>query len=73
MEACMRSLLNTVTLVEVTGMGLYTFDAYCELRLQMSTGDFHTHSYSIVTVDASLEYIDVDLISGEFLTINEAA
>lgn len=63
-------VLNTVTLVEVKGQGLYTFEAYKELRLQMSTGDFHAHTHSVVTVDASLEYMDVDA-EGEFWIINE--
>jgi hypothetical protein len=62
--------IQTINLVEVEGQGLYTFEAYCELRLQMSTGDFHTHKHTIVTVDASLEYIDLD-DSGEFILINE--
>lgn len=62
--------INTINLVRVEHQGLYTFDAYCELRLQMSTGEFHTHTHSIVTVDASLEYMDVDA-SGEFYLINE--
>lgn len=61
--------IQTVTLVEVAGEGLYTFEAYKELRLQMSTGDFHTHKHSIVTVDASLEYTDID-DNGEFFTVN---
>jgi hypothetical protein len=30
---------------------LMTFDAYKELRLQMSTGDFHTHKTEIVETD----------------------
>lgn len=62
--------MNSINLVHVTGMGLYTFDAYCELRLQMSTGDFHTHQHCIQTCDASIEYIDIDL-DGEFFTVNE--
>lgn len=62
--------IETINLVHVEGMGLYTFDAYCELRLQMSTGDFHTHKHAIITADASLEYTDVDDL-GEFYLINE--
>lgn len=27
---------------------LMTFEAYAELRLQMSTGDFHTHTHEVV-------------------------
>jgi hypothetical protein len=27
---------------------LFTIDAYAELRLQMSTGDFHTHTHELV-------------------------
>ena len=61
--------METINLVHVTGLGLYTFDAYCELRLQMSTGDFHTHQHCIQTCDASLEYTDVD-DNGEFHIIN---
>lgn len=62
--------LNSITLVEVDGRELYTFEAYCELRLQMSTGDFHSHHHQIVTVDASLEYTDIDE-TGEFYLVNE--
>lgn len=62
--------MNAITLVEVEGMGLYTFEAYKELRLQMSTGDFHTHKHTILEVDASLEYMDIDE-NGEFYVINE--
>lgn len=62
--------MNTVNLVHVEGMGLYTFDAYCELRLQMSTGDFHTHKHEIQTVDAGLEYTALDE-DGEFYLMNE--
>lgn len=36
--------------------GLVTREAYEEIRLQMSTGDFHTHKHSTVTVD-SLENV----------------
>jgi len=28
--------------------GLYTLEAYEELTLQMSTGDYHTHKYELV-------------------------
>ncbi len=64
--------MNTINLVEVTGLGLYPFDAYCELRLQMSTGDFHTHKHTIITADASLEYTDID-DNGEFFLVNKVA
>lgn len=59
-----------INLVEVEDMGLYTFEAYCELRLQMSTGDFHSHKHSIVSCDPTLEYTDVDE-NGKFFLINE--
>lgn len=62
--------IQTINLVEVIGIGLYTFEAYQELRLQMSTGDFHTHKHSIITVDASLEYWDVDS-DGTLYIVNE--
>ena len=62
--------IETVNLVEVVGQGLYTFEAYNELRLQMSTGDFHTHKINIVTCDASLEYWDIDERL-QFVLINE--
>ncbi len=62
--------LNTINLVEVIGEGLFTFEAYCELRLQMSTGDFHVHEHCIVTADASLEYTDIDE-DGEFFAVND--
>lgn len=62
--------INTIVLVEVKDQGLYTFEAYKELRLQMSTGDFHSHKHEIVNCDASLEYIDIDQ-DGEFFTVNE--
>lgn len=61
--------MKTINLVEVVGMGLYTFEAYCELRLQMSTGDFHSHKHEIVTCDATLEYMDVD-DEGNFFGVN---
>jgi hypothetical protein len=37
-----------------------TFDAYRELRLQMSTGDFHTHRYEITEIP-----IEDDVITPE--------
>ena len=63
-------MLHTINLVEVVGEGLYTFEAYNEFRLQMSTGDYHTHRHCIVTCDASLEYMDVD-DEGNFYLMNE--
>jgi hypothetical protein len=62
--------IQTINLVEVEGFGLYTFEAYSELRLQMSTGDFHMHQHRIITCDASVEYTDVDE-QGTFFVVNE--
>lgn len=62
--------MNTICLVNVIGMGLYSWEAYCELRLQMSTGDFHSHKHEIQTCDASVAYNDID-DDGEFYVIND--
>ena len=64
--------MNTINLVEVVGQGLYTFRAYCELRLQMSSGDYGAHKHSIITADASLEYQDIDE-DGEFYIVNDTS
>ena len=41
---------------------LMTFEAYAELRLQMSTGDFHSHKYEAIE-SASNDVIELsDLI-----------
>lgn len=43
-----------------------TVEAYKEIRLQMSTGDFHTHEYELVTVDLDDVYvINLDEIKEE--------
>lgn len=63
-------MFQPIALIEVTGQGLYTLKAYTELRLQMSTGDFHTHRHSVVFVDPTLEYFDIDQ-NGEFVIVNE--
>lgn len=47
-------------LIKVTGNneGLYTPEAYKELTLQMSTGDWHTHQHEAVDVtDAEIEAV----------------
>lgn len=67
--------------IKVTGTsqdGLYTAEAYAELRLQLSTGDFHMHKSSIVDVPDDAEVIDFGLVedqdgteSFEFVVLNE--
>lgn len=44
--------------------GAYTTEAYEELRLQMSTGDFHVHKPEVVVVNTPNwdEVIDLDLL-----------
>lgn len=37
-----------------------TFDAYKEIRLSMSTGDFHTHKHEIVEVDEDTEVLELN-------------
>ncbi len=39
---------------------LFTIDAYAEMRLQMSTGDFHTHTHELVN---RLDFTDVITLS----------
>ena len=39
--------------------GYMTFEAYKELRLQMSTGDFHTHTHEVVEVPEDTEVIEL--------------
>jgi len=53
--------MNCLIRVTVYGMeyGIYTQEAYEELRLQMSTGDFHMHETQVV--DAVDVNIDDDL------------
>lgn len=49
---------------------LMTVEAYKELRLQMSTGDFHSHTHAMVEADLDdAEYLD--LSEAEFILINE--
>lgn len=38
---------------------LFDFEAYKELRLQMSTGDFHTHRTEFVNVLEDTKVIDL--------------
>jgi len=46
---------------------LLTFDAYKELRLQLSTGDFHTHRHEIIEVDFDTPVISLDeLLNSEY-------
>jgi hypothetical protein len=46
-----------------------SFEAYREIRLSMSTGDFHTHEYEVVEVPENQEVIEVDdlLLNGELV------
>lgn len=44
---------------------LFSFEAYRELRLQMSTGDFHSHSYEILEVPSETEVIELDQLVNE--------
>lgn len=41
-------------------LGLYSIEAYKELRLQMSTGDFHTHRALPVYVEDFSEVVTID-------------
>lgn len=67
-------------LIKVTenNEGLYTLEAYQELRLQMSTGDFHTHVAQEIEASDDTEYIDFGMVTDqddndtfEFWTVNE--
>lgn len=55
--------MNARTVVRVNSDNfeneLFTFEAYTELRLQMSTGDFHTHTHEIVEVPADATVIEL--------------
>lgn len=50
---------------------LYSLDAYKELRLQFSTGDFHTHKHEVVSANENVTYFEFDTELNEFVTINE--
>ncbi len=63
--------MNAILLIDVKEQGLFTFEAYSELRLQMSTGDFHTHKTKFVNCESSVEYTDFDSEMGEFFVVNE--
>lgn len=39
---------------------LLTFDAYRELRLQMSTGDFHTHKAIVIEVSDDTNVLTIE-------------
>lgn len=45
-------------------LGLYTPEAYEELRLQFSTGDFHVHKATVEVVNEPHpdSYVDLDLL-----------
>jgi hypothetical protein len=45
--------------------GMMTFEAYAEFRLQMSTGDFHTHTHEVITA-----WVD-ELLAGNVLTLEQ--
>ena len=57
---------NKLKAIEVTvngdDYGTYTPEAYTELRLQLSTGDFHTHLATAVYVDNYDDVIDLDIL-----------
>lgn len=44
---------------------LFTIDAYAELRLQMSTGDFHTHTHELVNRPDLTDVITLEQIEQE--------
>ena len=56
--------METKTVVKVKSDNfeneLMAFNAYRELRRQMSTGDFHTHKYSIIEVPIETEVIELE-------------
>lgn len=54
--------------------GVITERAYAELRLQMSTGDFHTHTCirSLPALAAHFGYTDIDDATGEFINVDPA-
>ena len=50
---------------------LYSERAYRELRLQMGTGDFHTHRAKPLILDDAKEFWDVDVQTGEFYLVEQ--
>lgn len=62
--------MKSILLIEVIDQGLYTFEAYRELALQMSTGDFHTHKQQVVWHTDDIEHFAID-DKGEFYLVNE--
>lgn len=77
-----RKTIPMISLILVSNCsddGLYTQEAYNELRLQMSTGDYHTHIFQRVPVPATTQYTDFGMIDDDgtetfaFFQINETA
>lgn len=59
--------------------GVYTHEAYTELRLTMSTGDFHTHKTEEIEInpdtDEYIDFIEIEDADGvvtlEYMTFND--
>lgn len=58
--------------------GLYTQEAYNELRLQMSSGEYGAHIFQRINMPATTEYTDFGMIvdqdgneTFEFFVVNE--
>lgn len=69
----MRSAKTVIKVESDNVDGYMTFEAYAELRLQMSTGDFHTHKHEVVKVPIEtevLELIELDDGTLEFDFVN---